>query len=72
MAVAHVPGEQLVLADALSRRYVDPAMNDTAEWIILQMGLFRTKVVSLETLFDDEQKYGSRSSSGKCRLDMER
>lgn len=52
--VIHVPGTELVLADALSRRHFDSSMNSRAAELVERMGLIRLPAAGIENLFDCE------------------
>lgn len=50
--IEHTPGRDLVLADALSRCSVDPAMQDKARVLVTQMCLKRADTCDLTSIID--------------------
>lgn len=49
--VTHVPGTSLTLADALSRRHLDPSMRETSDRLIQEAALEWAQVSDLNTVF---------------------
>lgn len=54
LVVRHAPGDTLVLADALSRRFHNKEMNDRAVDIVYQKGLLRAPAIDLRSVFVDD------------------
>lgn len=54
ITVNHVPGESLILADALSRRHKDPKMNCKAIELVSRHEMSRVEVCEIHSLLDTE------------------
>lgn len=50
--IEHVPGRDMILADALSRCSLDMAMQDKARMLVTQMGLKRVDTCDLSSIID--------------------